>query len=130
MAATHTLTRSWADGGPNPVASNQSYSGTGETNIVDTTVADSVTDQLEVISIDVSQIQLIYILSTQDLTLETNDSGTPVDTIALRANEPYIWFVNSYFTNILDTDVTAIYLTNASGSSATFNLRCVYDTTP
>lgn len=130
MAATHTLTRSWADGGSNPVSNSQTFTGTGEANIVSTTVADSVTDQLEVISIDVSEIQSIYINSTQDITLETNDSGTPVDTISLRANEPYIWYVNSYFTNILDTDVTAIYLTNASGSSATFNLRCVYDSTP
>ena len=130
MAATHTLTRSWANGGANPVSKNQSFTGTGETNIIATTIADSVTDQLEVISIDVSAIQSIYINSTQAITLETNSSSAPTDTINLRADEPYIWYVNSYFTNLLTADVTVIYLTNASGSTATFDLRCVYDSTP
>lgn len=131
MAATHTLTRSWADGGPNPVSNNQSFSGTGETNIVDTTIADSVTDQLETISIDVSLIQSIYIHSTQAITLETNAiDATGGNTLLLLANDPYVWYTGSLFTNLLTEDITKIYLTNASGSTATFNLRCVYDSTP
>jgi len=130
MATTHTLTRSWANGGPNPVAKNQSFSGTGEANIISTTVADSVTDQLEVISIDVSAIQSIYINSTQNITLEINSSSAPTETIALTADNPYIWYLGSYFTNTLATDITAMFLTNASGSTATFDVRCVYDSTP
>lgn len=129
MAATHNLGTNWSGGGLSLSASN-SYSGTGESNIVDETVADSVTDQEITISIDVSAIQSIYIISDQALTVETNNAGAPVDTITLVANVPYIWHTGSYFTNILDTDVTALFLTNASGSTATFNLRCVYDSTP
>lgn len=129
MAATHNLGTNWSGGGLSLSASN-SYSGTGESNIVDETVADSVTDQEITITIDVSAIQSIYILSDQALTVETNNGGAPVDTITLVANTPYIWHTGSYFTNLLATDVTALFLTNASGSTATFNLRCVYDSTP
>ena len=131
MAATHILVSNWSKGGDSLSTSN-SYSGTGEVAITDETVADSVTDQEIVISIDVSALTAIYISSTRDMTLETNNAGTPVDTIALKANVPYVWStdLNSYNVNKLATDVTALFLTNASGASATFNLRGVYDATP
>lgn len=129
MAATHDLGLNWA-GGNTSLSSSQTFTGTGEANIVAETVADSVTDKQVNIAIDVSEIQSIYILSSQDLTLETNNGGAPVDTIALLAGVAYIWHTGSYFTNLLTTDVTALFLTNASGATATFDLRCVYDSTP
>lgn len=129
MAATHNLAQNWSGGGLSLSASN-SYEGTGEANIVAESVPDSTTDQEITISIDVSAIQSIYIKSSTALTLETNNAGAPVDTIVLVADVPYIWYTGSYFTNLLTTDVTALFLTNASGSAATFELRCVYDSTP
>lgn len=131
MAATHTIVSNWAKSGDTLSTSN-AYTETGEVNIVAESVPDSTTDQLIVISIDISEIASIYIVSTQDMTLETNNATTPIDTIALQANVPYVWNpdLNSYYTNKFTTDVTAIYLTNASGSTATFDLRCIYDSTP
>lgn len=129
MAATHTL-RADLSGGSTGLSVTNSYSGTGEANIVGESVPDAATDQLVNISIDVSAIQMIYILSTQDITLETNNGTTPDNTLALKANEPYIWWTGSLFTNLLTIDITALYLTNASGAAATFDLRCVYDSTP
>lgn len=128
MAVSATITMSSTGSGLN-VTGSKAYSGGGRSTL-DTTVADSVSDQLAVISIDVSVIQSIIILSTQNLTLETNSGGSPIDTIALKANVPYVWNTDQYFTNTLDTDVTAMYLTNASGSSADFKLECIYDDTP
>ncbi len=37
---------------------------------------------------------------------------------------------DSYHPNLLTTDITALYITNASGNAATFYLECVYDPTP
>lgn len=129
MAATHNLGVNWSGGGLSLSASN-AYSGTGEANILAESVPDSTTDQQVNVAIDVSAIQSVYILSDQALTVETNNGTTPDDTITLVANTPYIWHTGSYFTNLLTTDVTALFLTNASGSTATFDLRCVYDSTP
>lgn len=128
MAFTHTLVQQWLENGVT-VDSSVNYSGDSEAKI-SVSVADSVTDQLSVFSLDVSQIQLIYMSSTAALTVETNDGTTPADTIVLVADVPYIWHTGSYYTNLLATDITALYLTNASGSAATFELRVVYDGTP
>ena len=130
MAITHTLTRRVAIGGGTPLESSIGYTGTGEVNVNGESVPDATTDQLIVIAIDVSAIQSIYIISTKALTLETNSATVPADTIVLVADVPYIWHTGSYFTNLLGTDVTQIFLTNASGAAATFDLRCVYDATP
>ena len=129
MAATHSLGLNWA-GGNTSLSSSQTFTGTGEANIVTESVPDSETDQQVNIAIDVSEIQSIYIKSSAALTLETNSASVPDDTIVLVANVPYIWYTGSYFTNLLTVDVTALFLTNASGGAATFELRCVYDSTP
>lgn len=132
MAFTHTVATNWSGGGISIPRSNQ-YSGSGEVNITET-VADSITDKEVALVLDVSEIKSIYIVSDQDLTLETNNAGAPVDTIALLAGVPYIWNTDSYPSASeppeLNADITALFLTNASGSTATFELRCIVDVTP
>lgn len=54
----------------------------------------------------------------------------PGDFIDLKAGKPYIWHTDSYFTNKLTVDVTALYLTNASGAASSFQLEVVTDPTP
>ena len=93
------------------------------------TVPDSTTDLEVAVEIDVSEIKSIYLHSTQNITLETNSGGAPVDTINLIANVPYSFTTDSYFTNLLATDVTAFFLTNSSGSSATFIMELIIDST-
>lgn len=128
MAFTHTLGTNWNGGGLSLAASN-TYSAGAELNITES-IADSATDAEVAATIDVSEIKSIYILSDQALTLETNNGAAPADTIVLVANEPYIWYTGSYYTNLLATDITALFFTNASGSVATIELRCVFDPTP
>lgn len=94
------------------------------------TVPDSTSDQLCQIAIDVSQVQLFLIVSSQDVTVETNDGSTPDNTLNLKANEPYLWHVSSLDSFLLDTDVTAFYITNNSGSEATVDCEVIEDTTP
>ena len=93
-------------------------------------VADSETDMLINFALDVSQIKSIYIKSDQDLTLETNDGGSPDNTLNLTADVPYVWHENSLFTNLLTVDITALYVTNASGSTATLEIEALVDSTP
>lgn len=126
MAFTDIIGRNWSGGGRSISSSLSFATGTGRVSIEDT-VADSVNDKEIACAIDFSQIICLFILSTQDLTLETNNGAAPDDTINLKANQPYIWHTNSYDTNLITQDVTKLFLTNASGSSATFNLQCLYD---
>jgi len=97
---------------------------------IEETVADSTTDFQVNVAIDVSTIKAIIINSTQNVTLETNSGGAPAETIALLANVPLMWDENSYYANLLGTDIVALFFTNASGGVATVNIECVYDATP
>lgn len=94
------------------------------------TVTNDLTDFQVVIGIDVSAIQAIIIVSDQNVTMETNDGLSPNDTINLLADNPYIWYTGSYFTNLLTTDITDLYFTNSSGETATVKLLVIYDSTP
>lgn len=98
--------------------------------LIDEAIADSATDELVACVVDVSEIAAVYIVCDQAVTLEFNNSTTGVPTIVLVANVPYLWHTNSYFTNILTTDITALYVTNASGFTANLKLRFLYDSTP
>lgn len=106
-----------------------SYAGSSTVEVDEDVTTGQTNFQINV-AIDVSTIKSIVINSTQNVTLETNSGGSPSETINLAANVPYKWHVGSYFANLLATDITAIFITNSSGSTANVTLRCVQDSTP
>ena len=87
------------------------------------TVAGSTTDQQQAIDFVKANLQLIYIKSDQDLTLETNSSSAPADTITITAGIPYVWVAGSGITNPFAGNVTTTYWTNAGASLATVYVR-------
>ena len=94
-----------------------------------TAIANAVTDGLHELAVDVSQVKAVFILSDQDLTLETNSGGSPANTLALKANVPYIWYTNKPQALVFTTDITALYITNASGSTANLIAEFLVDPT-
>ena len=73
----------------------------------------------------------LFLLSDQDVLIQTNDGTTPDDAISLKAGIPLIWEnVTGYYSNPLTVDVTDLYITNDSGSSATVTVRVLQDVTP
>jgi hypothetical protein len=129
MSFTHTITTGWGNGGAAAITQAVSKTAGQEINI-DETIADTTTDGLVALAIDVSQLESAFILSDQDLTLETNSGSAADATISLKANEPLIWRKATYFVNPFgSTDVTALYVTNASGSSASLRARLLIDPT-
>lgn len=82
------------------------------------------------LALDISQVKSILLLSDQDVTLKTNSSSSPTDTIALKANQPYIWFTGAYDTCKITADVTTAFITNAGATQANVSARWLYDITP
>lgn len=82
------------------------------------------------IAIDVSAVKGFSVTATVDCTMKTNSSGSPDNTIVLRANEPYQWHTNAYDAFLLDTDVTALYFVVAGATAGTVTLAAVVDPTP
>jgi hypothetical protein len=98
-------------------------------------VADAASDLEIALSIDVSALKAFLIVSTQDLTVETNDGTTPDHTFTLTANVPIVWTISSGLENPFDddgtlTDITSLFATNASGADATLTVKTVQDPTP
>lgn len=83
-------------------------------NIFEETVPDASTDKEFLIAIDVSEAKVVSILADQALTIKTNSSGAPQETITLIANRPTIWQVGD--AALFAGDVSSIFVTNASGS--------------
>jgi len=86
-------------------------------------VADSTTDDEHALAIDVSELSAFFAVSSQNVTIETNDGDAPDDTITLTANVPWIWHTSmpdavTPYTCPLGTDVTAVFITNAGGTAA------------
>jgi hypothetical protein len=93
-------------------------------------VATASTDTLIAVSIDVSAVKAFYLVSSAAITVETNSGSAADDTLSLVAGQPYVWHTGSYDTFLLGTDVTGLYITNASGSTAAIELRVIQDATP
>lgn len=81
-------------------------------------------------TLDISQAELIFMLSDQDLTLETNNATSPVDTITLKAGIPYFWIKDGGIDQPLTADVTKLYATRGSGDDANLKIRALADATP
>lgn len=129
MAHTHTLLQQWSGAG-RALSAENSYSATLEKNLDDEVIPAESTDLLINFTLDVDACKSFYILSDQDLTIETNDGASPDNTLELKANKPYIWNTDSYDTFQLTVDVTKLYATKAAGSDATLNIRALVDPTP
>lgn len=106
------------------------YSGSLVTMIDGEVVADAETDKELIASLDVSACKAFYLVSDQNVTFETNDGGTPADTIALLAGVPYVWATDDYNSFLLGTDITSVFITNGSGQSATIHMWALVDPTP
>lgn len=125
---THKINSDWQAG--NESLSKQiTITADGEAN-VEVAVADEAADLAINIAIDISALQLLYIVADQDLTIETNDGTTPDDTLALKAGKPIVWYEGCGYDNPLSADVTALHATNASGADATLTVKTLQDATP
>jgi hypothetical protein len=127
--ATHNLTLGVSGSG---VAREKTISNTqaGVALIDGETVSTGETDYEINFDLDVSACKSFYLESDQDVTFETNDGAAADDTIALKADVPYVWHTDSYDSFLLGTDVTSVFITNASGSTATIRCVALFDVTP
>lgn len=88
------------------------------------------TNKQYTIAIDVSQIKFIVIVANQDCTVKANSSGSPDFTLNLKANEPFLWWVNAPWTNPMSADVTSVYVTCAATGTMDLTIRGITDPTP
>lgn len=85
----------------------------GTTDIyLNTSFGASTTNQLVAAAFTVANIQGVFLVANQNLTIKTNSSGSPAQTINLIAGLPLYWEASAgYFSNPFTTNVTAFYIT-------------------
>ena len=116
----------------NDVIDKKVVTTSGAENNVDEDVPDSSTNLPVAWACDFSQMKSFYMVSNQNIIVYTNDlgSGAPDNTFNLVANEPMVWTENCGLANPFTADVTAgLYVTNASGAIANFQIRKLEDPT-
>lgn len=131
---THRVERKWtADNETLNAAFN--VTGGAESNI-DEAIPDSSVDLTVVFNLDVSEVKVLFILSDQDISIETNDGVAPDNTFDLAANVPFLW-TSEDGPALTDTDgvavtsdITSLHVTNSAGVSATLQIRSLFDPTP
>lgn len=108
----------------------EEYEGTVKLVIDAESIPNATTDFEIPFAIDVSAVQAFLIVASVDMTIETNDGTTPDNTLTLAAGVEYEWTVDSEAAFLLDTDVTSIFVTNASGEAGTLTARVIVDPSP
>jgi len=132
MAFTQTFTEQWGGRGTTH-GKTGTYTGSGTVSFEET-VTTGTTDKEVAFVLDVAaahnEVELLYIHSDRDISFQTNNGGAPDNTIALTANRPYVWASDMESPCLLTVDVTAAFLTNASGETATVRVEALIDVTP
>lgn len=122
----HSVFTKWSNAGDS-IQKTVTIAADAETNF-DVAVNTGVTNQAVAFTLDRSKAQVLFIVSTTAVTIKTNDSGSPTDTLALTAGVPKAWTLNDGIDECPFTgDVTGLYVSNASGSQAIVSIRCAYD---
>jgi len=104
----------------------------GQENNVSETIPDSSTDLEVTWEADSSAMVSFFMVSDQDILVETNNGTTPDDSFSLLAGVPTYWSASNVGVgNPITTDVTTnIFVTNSSGSDATLIIKMLQDPTP
>lgn len=87
------------------------------------------TNQVVDWAVDVSQIKGVFIQVDGALTIKTNSSGSPDDTLTFAGAGCYEWTEDDLASLLLTTDVTKLYVTNGTSGAVQLEIRCVYDAT-
>lgn len=130
MAEPHTLTFNWSRNSAT-LSKSVEVNGSGEANLIDESVLAASPDTLVNWTMDVSALLSLYIVCDKNVTIKTNNSGSPVDEFTLLANKPLVWYSDGGLPNPFasGTDVTKLYITVASGTGV-LNIRAKFDATP
>lgn len=95
------------------------------------TIPNGASNQLISLSgVDISQLRGVCIGSDRDVLVEFNSNAGSGGSLSLEANVPYTWQVGDVHSLLITSDVTSVFITNASGADATLYFFFLQDATP
>lgn len=128
---THRITLGWASAAAG-LSKTFELSAGAEHNI-DEEIAAGIVDREVAFVLDVSQCKVLYLLSDQPITIETNSGAAPGNVFTLAANKPFVWVdgnpaMRDSAGNLV-VDITSIFISNPGEAVATLRIRSLLDPT-
>lgn len=121
---THRITTTFATDEGNAIQAVGTYTGTAEVGY-----DGSVPATTDLVEVDIAwiraNVKALLLYSSQVLTIKTNNSGSPIDTIVLAAGQAVVWGVDHLEANPVAHDVTKIFLSNDTANAATVKIRAL-----
>jgi hypothetical protein len=118
---TQSFTTTWQQGS-DTLAISETYTGTDVIND-EVPLAAGVVNQAFVKPITVAALQFLEISADQNVTIKTNSSGSPQETINLIANKPLIFRNGDYRAAIFAGNVTQFFLSVPGGVATTLKMK-------
>lgn len=126
MAVSHTLTFTHSDGSASFQKSVTRSNEAGDK--IDVSIAADTNKEIS-IAFPTAALDFIYIYCDKAITLKTNSTSAPDDTISLAAGVPLVWMKTSGIACPFTAAVTKIYATG-TGSAQVLSFRILRDATP
>jgi hypothetical protein len=123
----HTATRSYKTQSSQTMSLAETINGDIEINST-LTIPANTTNQAIVIVLTQANLQSVCLYANgAALTVKTNSSGSPQDTIALVIGQCLVWTLQTDGIGKcpFSASITEFFVTNASGNAATFQYACV-----
>lgn len=113
--------------GGTPISAQETLVSDGHEEISFVIAGNATNDGKEFVSNDASRVGVI-ITTTGEVTMKTNSSGSPDQTIVLNATNPIVWTENDVAADPLDGDINGLYFTNAAATAVTVTIILLKDT--
>lgn len=106
-----------------------SYTNSVEIGLDDTVPASTTNKEFDV-PVTVANIKAMCMTCDKAVTVKTNSSTTPQETISLTAGQSLIWAIDHTETIPFAGNLTKFFVTNAGSADARFRFFTVLDQTP
>lgn len=126
MAFTHTITKTYRGSANADITASITVTNDTELNF-DGTVASVTTDAEIDWAATRANLKSLCLYSDVAITVKTNSSGSPVDTITMTAGQSIVWSLvaDGLTACPFSANVTKLYVTNAGAGAAAFKIRAL-----
>lgn len=131
MAFTHTILHSYRDSSATTITGTESVSADTEINY-DGSVAGETTNYEVDWGVTRANLKSVGIFCDKAITIKTNDSGSPQETITIAAGQQRIWSLATDTITLcpFSNNITKLYITNSTAGAASVKVRALCDQTP
>lgn len=131
MSYSYTITQTMTGGGSSVSGGARTFTGTGKLGISES-IPNGATNTLVALALTRSLVKCIALKAVGGaLTVKTNSSSSPVDNFTIANGQALFWGNDEDVSRMrFSADVTALYVSNASGATVTFTVEGLTDATP